>query len=116
MEGGSAAAAKGVLRDLHPLGDSPCRSLADSGACVPKILPTAELEDFLTGLIIAMPLAQSLARDTGGNAAISGCTSYTQGARCCRLASAFWFPCKLGIRRFSAAAMHAGPCKQQHTN
>jgi len=28
MDGGNAAAAKGVLRDLHPLGDSPCRSLA----------------------------------------------------------------------------------------
>jgi hypothetical protein len=47
-----------VLRDLHPLGDSPCRSLADSGACVPKVLPTAELEGFFTGLIIAMPLEQ----------------------------------------------------------
>jgi len=45
-----------VFRDLHPLGDSPCRSLADSGARVPKVLPTAELEGFLTGLIIAMPL------------------------------------------------------------
>ena len=56
MEGGSAAAAKGVLRDLHPLGDSPCRSLADSGARAPKVLPTAELEGFFTGLIIAMPL------------------------------------------------------------
>jgi len=42
--GGNAVAAKGVLGDLNPLGDSPCRSLADSGACVPKILPTAELE------------------------------------------------------------------------
>jgi len=45
-----------VLRDLHPLGDSPCRSLANSGARVPKVLPTAEVEGFLTGLIIAMPL------------------------------------------------------------
>jgi hypothetical protein len=27
-------ATKGVLRHLHPLGDSPCRSLADSGARV----------------------------------------------------------------------------------
>jgi hypothetical protein len=51
-------AAKGMLGDLHPLGDSPRRSLADSGACVPKVLPTAELEGFLTGLIVAMPLDQ----------------------------------------------------------
>jgi len=54
--GGNAAAAKGVLRDLHPVGDSPCRSLADSGARVPKVLPTVELEGFLTGPIVAMPL------------------------------------------------------------
>ena len=53
--GGNAVAAKGVLGDLNPLGDSPCRILADGGACVPKILPTAELEGFLTGLIVAMP-------------------------------------------------------------
>ena len=53
---GNAAAAKGVLGDLHPLGDSPRRSLADSGARVPKVLPTAELEGLLTGLIVAMPL------------------------------------------------------------
>ena len=46
---GNAVAAKGVLGDLNPLLDSPCRSLADSGARVPKILPTAELEGFLTG-------------------------------------------------------------------
>jgi hypothetical protein len=45
-----------VLGHLHPLVDSPRRSLADSGARVPKVLPTAELEGFLTGLIIAMPL------------------------------------------------------------
>ena len=44
-----------MLGDLNPLGDGPCRSLADSGARVPKILPTAELEGFLTGLTIAMP-------------------------------------------------------------
>jgi len=50
-------AAKGVLGDLNPLGDSPCRSLADSGARVPKRLPTAELEGFLAGLIVAMPPA-----------------------------------------------------------
>jgi len=49
-------AAKGMLGDLKPLGDSPCRSLADGCARVPKVLPTAELEGFLTGLIIAMPL------------------------------------------------------------
>jgi len=46
-------AAKGVLGDRNLLGDSPCRSLADSGARVPKVLPTAELEGFLTGLIVA---------------------------------------------------------------
>jgi len=45
-----------VLGDLHPLGDSPRRSLADSGARVAKVLPTAELEGLLTGLIVAMPL------------------------------------------------------------
>ena len=45
--GGDVVAVKGVL--------GPCRSLADSGARVPKILPTAELEGFLTGLIVAMP-------------------------------------------------------------
>jgi hypothetical protein len=54
--GGNAAAAKGVLLHLHPLVDSPCRGLADRGARVPEVLPTAELESFLTGLIIAMPL------------------------------------------------------------
>jgi len=48
-------ATKGVLRHLHQLGDSPRRSLADSGACVPNVLPTAELEGVLTRLIIAMP-------------------------------------------------------------
>jgi len=35
--GGNAAATKGVLRHLHPLGDSPRRSLADSGACAKSI-------------------------------------------------------------------------------
>jgi hypothetical protein len=48
-------AAKGMLGDLNPLGDGPCRSLADDGARVPKILPAAELEGFLTELIVAMP-------------------------------------------------------------
>ena len=43
-----------VLCHLHPLGDSPRRILADSSARVPKVLPTAELEGILTGLIIAM--------------------------------------------------------------
>jgi hypothetical protein len=47
--------AKGVLRDLNPLGDGSCRSLADNGARVPKILPAVELEGSLTGLIVAMP-------------------------------------------------------------
>jgi len=48
-------AAKGVLGDLNPLVDGPCRSLADNGARVPKILPAAELEGSLTGPIVAMP-------------------------------------------------------------
>jgi hypothetical protein len=33
----------------------PGRSLADHGARVPEVWPAAELEGFLTGLIIAMP-------------------------------------------------------------
>jgi len=37
--GGNAVAAN-VLGDLNPLGDCPCRSLADNGARVPKVLPT----------------------------------------------------------------------------
>jgi hypothetical protein len=41
-------AAKGMLGDLNPLGDGQCRRLADNGARVPKILPAAELEGFLT--------------------------------------------------------------------
>jgi len=45
---------KGVLCHLHPLGVSPRRSVADSGACVPKVLPAAELEGVLAGLIIAI--------------------------------------------------------------
>jgi hypothetical protein len=44
-----------MLGDLNPLGDGPCRSLADNGARVPEVLPTAELEGFLTGLIVVMP-------------------------------------------------------------
>jgi hypothetical protein len=44
-----------MLGDLNPLGDGPCRSLADNGVRVPKVLPAAELEGFLTGLIVAMP-------------------------------------------------------------
>jgi hypothetical protein len=45
-----------VLRDLHPLVDSPCRSLADSGARVPKVLPTAELEGSAQELTMEAPL------------------------------------------------------------
>ena len=44
-----------MLGDLNPLGYGPCRSLADHGARVPEVLPAAELEGFLAGLIIAMP-------------------------------------------------------------
>ena len=54
-----------MLGDLNPLGDGPCRSLADNGARVPKILPSAELEGFLTGLIIAMPLEPVLGAAVG---------------------------------------------------
>jgi len=39
-----------VLGDLNPLGDSPCRSLADSGAHVPKVLATADV--FFDGAVI----------------------------------------------------------------
>ena len=51
----NAVATEGMLGDLNPLGDGPCRSLADNGARVPKVLPAAELEGFLTGLIVTMP-------------------------------------------------------------
>jgi len=44
-----------MLGDLNPLGDGPCRSLADNGSRVPKILPAAELEGVLAGFIVAMP-------------------------------------------------------------
>jgi len=48
-------AVESVIRYVRPLGDdSPRRSVADSGACVPKVLPTAELERILAGLIIAV--------------------------------------------------------------
>ena len=54
--GGSAVAPEGVLRHVHPLGDSQRRCLADGGARVPKVLPSVELEGILAGLIIAMLL------------------------------------------------------------
>ena len=63
--GGNAVAAEGVLRHVHPLGDSPRRCLADGGACVPKVLPAAELEGILAGLIVAVPL------EPAGGAAVS---------------------------------------------
>ena len=43
----------GYARRPEPVG--PCRSLAENGARVPKVLPAAELEGVLTGLIVAMP-------------------------------------------------------------
>jgi len=46
----------GMLGDLNPLGDGPCRSLAGHGTRVPEVLPAAELEGFLAGLIVAMVL------------------------------------------------------------
>ena len=51
----NTVATEGMLGNLNPLGDGPGRSLADHGARVPEVLPAAELEGFLTGLIIAMP-------------------------------------------------------------
>ena len=57
--GGSAVAPEGVLRHVHPLGDNPRRWLADGGTRVPKVLPSAELEGILAGLIIAVPLEPS---------------------------------------------------------
>jgi len=54
--GGNAVATEGVLRHLHPLGNSTCRSVADSGACVPKVLPTAELEGVFAGHIVVVLL------------------------------------------------------------
>jgi len=49
-------AREGVLRHVYPLGDSPRCGLADCGPRVPKVLPSAELEGILAGLIIAVPL------------------------------------------------------------
>jgi len=51
----NTVATEGMLGNLNPLGDGPGRSLANHGARVPEVLPAAELEGFLTGLIIAMP-------------------------------------------------------------
>ena len=47
--GGNAVASEGVLRHVHPLGDSPRRCLADGGARVPKVLPSAELKESSLG-------------------------------------------------------------------
>ena len=44
-----------LLAAENPLGDGPGHSLADDGACVPEVLPAAELEGVLTVLTIAMP-------------------------------------------------------------
>ena len=51
----NTVATEGMLGNLNPLGDGPGRSLADHGARVPEVLPAAEPEGFLAGLIIAMP-------------------------------------------------------------
>ena len=40
----NVVATEGMLGDLSPLGDGPCRSLADHGARVPEVLPAAEVE------------------------------------------------------------------------
>jgi len=42
--GGNVVAAKGVLGDLNPLGDGPCRSLADSGASCQNYCPRRNLK------------------------------------------------------------------------
>jgi hypothetical protein len=47
-------ATEGVLGDLNPLGDGPCRSLADNGARVPKVLPAADLRFFFGGLNLSV--------------------------------------------------------------
>ena len=60
-------APEGVLRHVHPLGDSPRRCLSDGGARVPKVLPSAELEGILAGLIIAVPLEPSGAAAVGND-------------------------------------------------
>jgi len=39
----NTVATEGMLGDLHPLGEGPCRSFADHGARVPEVLPAAEL-------------------------------------------------------------------------
>jgi hypothetical protein len=62
---GSAMATDGVLRHVHPLGNSTRRSVANSGARVPKVLSTAELEGDFAGLIIAVLL------EPFGSAAVS---------------------------------------------
>ena len=61
----STVATEGMFGNLNPLGDGPGRSLADHGARVPEVLPAAELEGFLTGLIIAMPLEPVLGAAVG---------------------------------------------------
>ena len=52
----STVATEGMLGNLNPLGDGPGRSLADHSACVPEVLPAAELEGFLFFLIKASSL------------------------------------------------------------
>jgi len=56
-----------MLGDLNPFGDSPLRSLADSGARVPKILPTAELEGLLTGLSSSLCRLKPVGGETVGD-------------------------------------------------
>ena len=72
--GGNAVASEGVLRHVHPLGDSPHRCLTDGFARVPKVLPSAELEGILAGLIIAVPL------EPAGGAAVDNDVEEPQGA------------------------------------
>ena len=67
-----------MLGDLNPLGDGPCCSLADHGARVPEVLPAAELEGFLTGLIVAMPPEPVYGAAVGDDVAMIG-TFITSG-------------------------------------
>ena len=58
----STVATEGMFGNLNPLGDGPGRSLADHGARVPEVLPAAELERFLAGLIITTEASLSWAK------------------------------------------------------
>ena len=79
----STVAAEGMFGNLNPLGDGPGRSLADHGARVPEVLPAAELEGFLTGLIIAMPREPVLGAAVGDDVEEAQEFAVKALARCC---------------------------------